>query len=131
MKNVTEVNFIAQGTFGEAYTVKLDGDTPLLVKKVCRLVNNVGSLIMEILCLLFFNSKYIPEIVYSGYDIDGKWCVLMQYFNGGTLQSHIYGEIYLKTEEKKQRINTEQKKYIAYHLALALEYLHGRNCTHG
>ena len=119
------MEFIGGGTFGETWTTKLKGRDPILVKKICRRITDVDSLQMEVLGLCTFDSEYLPDIVYSGYDIDGRWCVIMQYFNGGTLEYHIEEEI------KKPKITPAQKKYIAYHFALAIEYLHGRCFTHG
>ena len=82
-------------------------------------------------CLTYFNSEYVPKFVYSGYTEDGRWCTILQYYDGGTLEHHINEEIKRKEAKTELKISREQKKYIAYHLCLALEYIHGDYFIHG
>ena len=135
MKDAFQVDRIGAGTFGEVWTMRLNEDSPLMVQKISRCIDSVASTICEINFLCYINgfdnvnSEYLPQLVYSGYTTDGRWCSVMQYFSGGTLDYHIHEEI--KREVNARKINREQKKYIAYHLALAIEYLHYHHYTHG
>ena len=131
MKDATKFECIGAGTFGEVWTMKLNENSPLLVQKICRRVENVRAQRMETCCLSYVNSEYIPKLVYSGYTEDGKWCTVMEYFSGGTLEYHIYEEIRRQRRFQEPNINDQQKKFIAYHLALAIEYLQKEEFTHG
>ena len=125
-------DLIGAGTFGEVCTMNLKEQSPLFIQKICRRVENVESIQSEILVLSTFdNIKYIPRLIYSGYTLDGKWCAIMEYFTGGTLDYHIQEEIKRKQQNMEPIINYEQKKYIAYHLACAIEALHYQKFTHG
>ena len=131
MNGVERKELIGAGGFGEVWTCKLKGRDPLLVQKICRRINNVSSLEGEIHCLTYFNIEYIPKLVYSGYTKDGKWCIILQYYDGGTLEHHIDEEIKRKDAKMKLKINREQKKYIAYQLGLIIEYIQPREFIHG
>ena len=131
MKDAKQIECIGAGGYGEAWTMKLKDHDPLLVQKICRSIESVRAQKMEICCLSYLNSEYIPKLIYSGYTEDGKWCTLMQYFSGGTLEYHIYEEIRRQGRLQQPNINDQQKKFIAYHLALAIEYLQQEEFTHG
>ena len=132
---------IGTGTFGEVWTIKVKGQTPLLVQKINRCVTDVAGCLIEVICLSKMNSQYLPKLVYSGYTIDGKWCLIMQYFTGGTLSYHIKEEIARRRIDEKNgkrqmnesmlKIAAAQKKYIVYHLARGIEYLHSQKFVHG
>ena len=129
---VERKNLIGAGAFGEVWTTKLKGHSPCFVQKICRRVQSCGSIQKEILVLSTFHKiKYIPKLIFAGYTIDGKWCLIMEYFTGGTLHDHIQEEIKRKQQNMEPKINLEQKKYIVYHLACALEALHKQEVTHG
>ena len=124
--------FIGAGTFGEVWTMKFKGLSPTFVQKISRNVMDVYGIAEEIwLLCTFLKMKYIPKLIYAGYTVDGKWCTIMEYFDGGTLDYHIDEEIKRKQKNMESKINFEQKKYIAYHLALAIEELHYQDFTHG
>ena len=131
VKCVERKELIGAGTFGEVWTCKLKGRDPLLVQKICRRITNVNSIDTETFCLTYFNIEYIPKVVYSGYTEDGKWCTILQYYDGGTLEHHIDEEIKRKKAKTEFKINREQKKYIAYQLGLAIEYIHSKWFVHG
>ena len=131
MKNAEQRNKIGEGGFGQISTIQFKGHKPILVKKTYKNVEKVSSIVNETLLLYYCDNRYLPDLIYSGYDVDGKWCTVMQFYSGGSLDYHIKGEIFSQRMKLKLRINLEQKIYIAYHLALALEYLHGRKWTHG
>ena len=131
MKHAKQRNLFDAGTFGEAWTMKLKGQSPLFVQKISRRVGTGSSIMSEVLVLSTFNIAYIPRLIYSGYTLDGKWCLLMEYFTGGTLLHHIKEEIKRKQQKVKPIIQIRHKQYIAYHLARAIEDLHKRKFTHG
>ena len=131
MKDAEHIACIGAGTFGEVWTMKLKSHDPILVQKICSNVEDYYSQQTEIHCLTLFKSEYIPKLVYSGYTVDGKWCTVMQYFSGGTLDYHIYEEMVRKESRIELKISREQKKFIAYHLALAIEYIHSKEFNHG
>ena len=124
---------IGEGTFGEVWTMKLKRErSPLLVQKIYKCVDDLYGTKMEAWILSGFrNTKYIPKLLYAGYTHDGKWCTIMEYFTGGTLDYHIREEIKRYNDEKELRITPKQKKYIAYHLALGIEKLHRHLYSHG
>ena len=80
---------------------------------------------------MFDAIEYIPKLIYSGYTFDGKWCLIMEYFTGGTLYHHMYEEFDMIEKNLEPKINLEQKKFIVYHLACGLEALHKYKITHG
>lgn len=121
---------IGEGTFGEVWTMKLKNNSTLFVQKINRCVTDVVGCRSEVLCLSRL-AHFQPKLVYSGYTTDGKWCLIMQYFSGGTLSYHIHEEIKKMRRGKQLKITPEQKKYIAYHLALAIEFLHSYRFIHG
>ena len=132
MKGVQQIDLIGSGTFGEIRTMKVKGHDSLLVQKISRCIKDIRGIQAEAMVLsVFYPLKYIPKLLYSGYTIDRKWCIIMEYFTGGTLWHHIKKEIKRKHLNMKPMITPEQKKYIAYHLALAIEELHSKNFTHG
>ena len=131
MKDAEQIKCIGAGGYGEVWVMKLKGHSPLLVQKICRKMRNIRSLRTEISCLSSLQSKYLPKVIYSGYTLDGKWCTVMQYFNGGTLDDLIAMEVSNKYNHKDLKITPAQKIYIAYHLAVALEYIHEQDITHG
>ena len=131
MNDTQQIDFIGGGTFGEVWTFKINEDSPLLVQKISRRVTDVWSIIVEIICLSRLVSKYLPNLVYCGYTTDGRWCTIMQYFSGGTLDHHINEEIKRKQSNVGLHLTLAHKKYIAYHLALAIEFLHSKTFTHG
>ena len=123
---------IGEGTFGEVWTMKLKKEqSPLLVQKIYKCVNDVRGTMMEAWILSGFNTKYIPKLLYAGYNSDGKWCTIMEYFTGGTLDYHICEEIKRYNDKKPLRIAPKHKKYIAYHLALGIEEFHRLLYNHG
>ena len=129
MKQAKQQNLFDAGTFGEAWTMKLRKQSHTFVQKISRRVGTGSSIMSEVLVLSTFNIAYIPRLIYSGYTVDGKWCMIMEFFTGGTLLHHIENKF--KRPNKKGKIEKNQKKYIAYHLALAIEALHERKFTHG
>ena len=133
MEDREQRKFIGAGTFGEVWTMKLKGKSPTFVQKISRnLMMGVMDIQAEVIVLsTFLEIKYIPKLIYAGYTVDGKWCTIMEYFTGGTLWYHIQEEIERKHANMEPKINFEQKKYIAYHLALAIEELHYQDFTHG
>ena len=131
MNGATKFECIGAGTFGEVWTMKLNKDSPLLVQKICRSIENVWNQRVEACSLSYFYSEYIPKLVYSGYTDDGKWCTVMEYFSGGSLEYHIDEEIIRQRRFQQPNINDQQKKFIAYQLALAIEYLQKEEFTHG
>ena len=66
--------------------------------------------------------KYIPFMLYCGMNQFREWCLVMERFDGGTLQYHIIN---------KSNILPEGKQTIVYQLAIALDYLHDSFLTHG
>ena len=132
MEDREQRKFIGAGTFGEVWTMKLKKMSPTFVQKISRNIMGVMDIQAEITVLsTFLKIKYIPKLIYAGYTLDGKWCTIMEYFDGGTLHYHIQEEIERKHANMESKINFEQKKYIAYHLALAIEKLHYQDFTHG
>ena len=131
IKCVERKELIGAGGFGEVYTCKLKGYDPLLIQKICRRITSFRSTHMEMYCLTSLNNEYIPKLVYSGYTEDGKWCTILQYYDGGTLDHHIDEEIKRKAAKTELKISCDQKKYIAYHLGLAIEYIHSKLFIHG
>ena len=132
IKMTERKNLIGAGAFGEVWTTNLKGQSKLFVQKICRYIENYYSIHTEVSFLTTFEHiKYIPKLIYSGYTLDGKWCLIMEYFTGGTLEYHIEEEIKRKQQKMKPKIANRHKKYIAYHLACAIEYLHKLKCTHG
>ena len=131
MKDAKQIECIGAGGYGEVWTMKLKNHDPLLVQKICSNVEHPYSQQTEIYCLTHFHSEYIPKLVYSGYTDDGKWCTIMQYFSGGSLEYHIDEEIRRKKAGMEPKINDQHKKFIAYHLARAIEYIHSKQYTHG
>ena len=132
MKLTKRKDLIGAGTFGEVWTTNLNGQSKLFVQKISQCDDSCVSIQYEVMVLsTFVHIKYIPKLIYSGYTLDGKWSVIMEYFTGGTLDYHIEEEIKRKQQNMEPIINYEQKKYIAYHLACALEALHERKFTHG
>ena len=133
LEGAKQKDLIGEGTYGEVWTMKLNENeqSPLLIQKVCRRISTY-CIQMEVLILSTFTCiKYLPKLIYSGYMSDGKWCIIMEYFTGGTLEYHIDEEIKRKQQNMEPIINYEQKKYITYHLALAIEALHLNSHTHG
>lgn len=131
MKLSERKELIGEGTYGEVRIMKLDGQTPLFIQKISKAMMDPTSTQMEAMVLGAAYTPYIPKLIYSGYTIDGKWCTIMEYFTGGTLDFHIDEEIKINEAKKKLRITAAHKKYIAYQLALAIEYLHLLHVTHG
>ena len=133
MEDREQRKFIGAGTFGEVWTMKLKGQSPTFVQKISRNVtNDIYGIQQEILILsTFIDFHYIPKLIYAGYTADSKWCTIMEYFTGGTLDYHSIEEIKRHNANIEPKINFEQKKYIAYHLARAIEELHSMNYTHG
>ena len=132
MKMTEQKNLLGAGTYGEVWTLNLKGQTKLFVQKVSRNMKGTYCIQMEVMILSTFdNIKYIPKLIYSGYTLDGKWCLIMEYFTGGSLDDHILEEFAMRFKNMKAKISLIQKLYIAYHLACALEALHEKNCTHG
>ena len=131
MDGAKQIDFIGGGTFGEAWTIKLNKDSPLLVQKISRKITDLHGIHIEVLVLTCFISKYLPKLVYCGYTTDGRWCTIMQYFSGGTLDHHIIEEIKRKQSNVGLQLTLAHKKYIAYHLALAIEYIHSWGLSHG
>ena len=86
---------------------------------------------VEVMALSCLNIAYIPRLIYSGYTLDGKWCVIMEYFTGGTLDYHIKNDIKLIEQNKEPKMEPKHKKYIAYHLVRAIEALHGKTVILG
>ena len=123
---------IGEGTFGEVWTMKLKRErSPLVVQKIYKGLYDVAGTVMEARILSGVYTKYIPKLLYAGYTHDGKWCTIMEYFTGGTLDYHIHEEIKRRDDGKELQITAEQKKYIAYHLALGIEKLHENLYNHG
>ena len=124
---------IGAGTFGEIWTTKLKEKSPTFIKKISRnIANDVMGIQIEVIILTcLIKHKHIPKLIYAGYTVDGKWFTIMEYFTGGTLCYHIKEEIKRKQAQMEPKINFEQKKYIAYHIALGIEELHKRRVTHG
>ena len=132
MELIERQECIGEGRYGQVWTVKFKGkQSPLLVQKICKCMNDPYGTQMEAWILSAFYSKYVPKLLYAGYTTEGTWCTIMEYFTGGTLEHHIYEEINRHNEKKQLQITAEQKKYIAYHLALAIEEIHKSNFTHG
>ena len=101
---------IGEGGFGEVWNMKLKDRSPLFVQKVYKCMNDLNGTAMEAWILSAFNIKYIPKLLYAGYNSDGNWCTIMEYFTGGTLSHHIYEEIKRKDDGIEIQITAEQKK---------------------
>ena len=123
---------IGEGTFGEVWTMKLKRErSPLLVQKIYKCMNDLNGTVMEAWILSAWDTKYFPKLLYAGYTHDGKWCTIMEYFTGGTLDYHIREESKRQKMGSELQITSKQKKYIAYHLALGIEKLHEHLYDHG
>ena len=131
MKNTQRKNLIGEGTFGEVWIMNLKKQSPRFVQKISRRVGTANSIQSEVMVLSTFKITYLPRLIYSGYTIDGKWCLIMEYFTGGTLDYHIQEEIKRKQQKLKPIIKNRHKQYIVYHLARAIEALHYQDFTHG
>ena len=131
LKGAQQRELIGGGTFGELWAIKLNKDSPIFAQKISRKVTDITGIHTEVLFLSKLVSKYIPKLVYSGYTPDDKWCTIMQYFTGGTLDYHIEEEIKRKQANEELKINPRHKHYIAFHLACAIEYIHSKRFTHG
>ena len=131
MEMVQKKYFVGGGTFGELWTTKIENRRPLLVMKIYKNERITDSTLIEATQLARSNTNYFPKLIYSGHNSDGNWCTIMQFFTGGTLDFHIEAEIKRRKEKKGFKITPAQKKYIAYHLARAIEYLHSLLWTHG
>ena len=94
------------------------------VLKVYKAISSSEEIISEVRALSLEGSEYIPKLLYSGFYFDVRgWCIIMEIVSGGTFLHHINNRNSIFTAKAKQTIN--------YQLALALEYLHSNNLTHG
>ena len=138
MKDAERMDFLGSGTFGEVriiilrQIIKLKKPSQLFVQKIYkRIEDDLCGIKDEVINSCLFNSQYIPKLIYCGYDLDGTWCTIMEYYGGGTLRHHIKEEIIRKHQKRDPKINRNNKKFIAYHLSLAIEYLQGLKFVHG
>ena len=118
---------IAAGTFGEVWTVSLDGVPQNMVMKIVFDKASMKTETKAEIAVLSLNeSRFIPKLKYCGYSIDLRWCIIMESVNGGTLDYHIHEDRY--SENLKL---SNGKKFIAFEIALAIKYLHSLRRTHG
>ena len=122
---VTVMNYLGGGAIGQTWTVKIEGKPRLYVAKFLKVLHP-KSLKAEVRAMSFDECEYLPKLVYSGPFRDSKWCLIMDFADGGDLQT-----IRFDLESKKKDIPLEGKRTILYQMALGLEFLHSKNLTHG
>ena len=122
-KKILRTGYLGYGSFGIVYTIKIRGKSSLFVEKVFK--DSSTDIVAEVRALTL-GCEYIPKLIFCGINQDGRWCLVMEYIEGGTLLDHLMNELYQEVE-----VSPEAKRTIAYQIAVALEFLHARNLTHG
>ena len=114
--------YVARGSFGKAWFILINGKMGGYVEKYFLDPNDVKCIAAEICCMTIPGNIYAPKLVFCGFNREKRWCIVSEYIEGQTLLFHI---------RMKSKISPEAKQTILYHIALALEFLHVRNLTHG
>ena len=126
----TKVN--VSGSYGEVSMVKFHKKSASYVKKTFKDSNDIETILAEVRTLTLEGCSYFPKIIYSGYTSAEKWCLILEYVDGGTLHYHLFKKRPMFVRILiGSGISDSAKKTIAYQIALGMEFLHERNLTHG
>ncbi|KAB2633843.1 serine/threonine-protein kinase D6PK-like [Pyrus ussuriensis x Pyrus communis] len=101
---------LGYGDIGSVYLVELRGTNTFFAMKVM----DKASLAKEILGLL--DHPFLPTL-YSYFETDKFYCLVMEYCSGGNLHS-------LRQKQPNKHFTEEASRFYASQILLALEYLH-------
>ena len=119
VKNVERINRIGLGGFGGTWKVKIGNQ--VYTEKVYKINGwTPYDITSEIRVFTQDAPEYFPKLLYSGFTMEMQWCTIMEYVDGGTLLDHT-----------QSKISPEAFRTIFYQMALGLEWLHGKDFTHG
>lgn len=119
---MTVGTFIDGGTFGRVYRCHIGKAKKVAVIKV---FGNTSSVNMKAEVKVFDKTKdcsQIPNFVYSGFDTNAQFVIVMEGVFGGTLYENL---------KNNSLSSLDHMKAILFQIAEALEFLHRISLTHG